>query len=250
LKQDVLKLRYQLSFRSASAELVEALGGKTREPYREMLKRLEARLDATLDWSGAYLKHVGRKSDAAPLKRTEEILEPLMIMYRSLQETGQADAADGLLTDVIRRLHAFGLNLMPLDLRQESNRHTEALTAVTEFLGIGSYASWDEGKRIAWLSQELASKRPLLPRGRTIESYGFSPTVTDTLKTFELAAELEPGSLGAYVISQCQQASDVMAVMLLQQDAGKVSLMGMPILLLSIPINSFKLYTNSQALTL
>jgi phosphoenolpyruvate carboxylase len=42
----------------------------------------------------------------------------------------------------------------------------------------------------------------------------------DTLRTFELAAALEPESLGAYVISQCQQASDVMAVMLLQQDAG------------------------------
>ena len=33
-------------------------------------------------------------------------------------------------------------------------------------------------------------------------------------------AQLESGSLGAYVISQCQQASDVLAVLLLQQDAG------------------------------
>jgi phosphoenolpyruvate carboxylase len=49
---------------------------------------------------------------------------------------------------------------------------------------------------------------------------GFSPTVLDTLRTFEAAANLGPESLGAYVISQCQQASDVMAVLLLQQDAG------------------------------
>jgi phosphoenolpyruvate carboxylase len=46
--------------------------------------------------------------------------------------------------------------------------------------------------------------------------------VLDVLGTFELAAELEQGSLGAYVISQCQQASDVLAVCLLQQDAGVV----------------------------
>ena len=35
----------------------------------------------------------------------------------------------------------------------------------------------------------------------------------------------EEGSLGAYVISQCQQASDVLAVLLLQQDAGVSPLM-------------------------
>lgn len=35
----------------------------------------------------------------------------------------------------------------------------------------------------------------------------------------------EQGSLGAYVISQCQQASDVLAVLLLQQDAGVAPLM-------------------------
>jgi phosphoenolpyruvate carboxylase len=33
-------------------------------------------------------------------------------------------------------------------------------------------------------------------------------------------AQLTPGSLGAYVISQCQQASDVLAVTMLQLDAG------------------------------
>jgi phosphoenolpyruvate carboxylase len=111
-------------------------------------------------------------------------------------------------------------------LRQESNRHTEALDAITQFLGLGSYKSWNEEERRRWLQKELASKRPLLPRGRfnngpgAIGKLNFSPTVVDTLRTFELAASLGKGSLGAYVISQCQQASDVLAVMLLQQDAG------------------------------
>ncbi len=40
-----------------------------------------------------------------------------------------------------------------------------------------------------------------------------------------LTVILESGSLGAYVISQCQQASDVLAVLLLQQDAGVSPLM-------------------------
>lgn len=88
------------------------------------------------------------------------------------------------------------------------------------YLGVGSYVQWDEQTRRNWLQNELTSKRPLLPRLREIGTFGFSGTVVDTLQTFELMASLGPGSLGAYVISQCQQASDVLAVMLLQQDAG------------------------------
>jgi phosphoenolpyruvate carboxylase len=137
-----------------------------------------------------------------------------------LLATKNEDIADGLLVDIIRRLACFGTSLLPLDIRQESTRHTEALDAITKFLGVGSYAQWDEATRRVWLQKELASKRPLLARQKDISSYGFSATVVDTLKTFELAASLGSESLGAYVISQCQQASDVLAVTLLQQDAG------------------------------
>ena len=101
--------------------------------------------------------------------------------------------------------------------RQESTRHTEAIDAITQHFGMGSYKKWDEATRRAWLEEQLASKRPLLSRGKKLSSYNFSPTVLDTLGTFELIAKVTPGSLGAYVISQCQQASDVMAVALLQQ---------------------------------
>lgn len=38
---------------------------------------------------------------------------------------------------------------------QESTRHTEAMDAITTYLGYGSYAEWDEDKRIQWLVTEL-----------------------------------------------------------------------------------------------
>ena len=31
------------------------------------------------------------------------------------------------------------------------------------YLGLGDYSSWSEDERIAWLVQELESKRPLVP---------------------------------------------------------------------------------------
>ena len=221
-KKDIGELKNNLSFRHASAELIAATNGN-REPYRVLMKELEARLEATMEWSARKIKGESWEAEpggAQPLIRADDLLNPLMMMHRSLIETGMGAAADGTLADTIRRVASFGLALMPLDVRQESTRHTEALTAITSFLGLGNYDDWSETQRRAWLSQELASKRPLLPRGRSLSSLGFSPTVLDTLRTFELAASLEEGSLSAYVISQCQRASDVMAVLLLQQDAG------------------------------
>lgn len=43
-----------------------------------------------------------------------------------------AGSPAGRLLDLLRRIYCFGLSLMKLDLRQESGRHTDALTEVTE----------------------------------------------------------------------------------------------------------------------
>jgi phosphoenolpyruvate carboxylase len=206
------------------SEELEAHAPNAREPYREVLKKLEHRLQATIDWTGqAVLTHTKVWATLPPadaILSTKELLEPLLLIHESLDTTGLHAVADGELTDVIRRVAAFGVALMPLDIRQESGRHTEALDAITRYLGIGSYAQWDEMTRRNWLQNELASRRPLMPRGIDFKKIGFSSTVIDTLRTFEVAASIQEESLGAYVISQCQQASDVLAVALLQQDAG------------------------------
>ena len=142
------------------------------------------------------------------------------MIYKSIIETGNPEIANGQLLNIIRKLVVFGLHFMPLDIRQESGRHTEALDSITKHLGIGSYTQWDEKTRCNWLQAELASKRPLFRRPHKLESLGFSSTTVDTLNTFALLAKLEPESLGAYVISHCEQPSDVLAVLLLQKDAG------------------------------
>jgi phosphoenolpyruvate carboxylase len=154
-----------------------------------------------------------------PIYKRNDLLEPLMIMRDSLCETGFELVADGLLSDIIRRINIFGLTLVPLDIREESTKHTIALDAITQWLGIGSYKEWDEAARLAWLQSELSSKRPLFPI-RKIGELDFTADVVKTLETFQTASELEPEALGAYVISQAQTASDVLAVMLLQEQFG------------------------------
>lgn len=145
----------------------------------------------------------------------------LLLAHRSLCETGNEVEANGFLTDILRNISAFGLVLVPLDIRQESDRHTEALDCVTRFLGLGSYEQWDEQTRIGWLTQQLASNRPFVRPGDWHNFPEiFTPTAVDTLETFQVIAEQKEGSLGAYVISQATNASDVLAVLVLQKDAG------------------------------
>ena len=70
---------------------------------------------------------------------------------------------------------------------------------------------WDEPQRLKFLRGELEGKRPLMPPG--IQA---STEETEVINTFRTLAELPPDSLGAYVISMAQAASDVLAVVLLQ----------------------------------
>jgi phosphoenolpyruvate carboxylase len=101
------------------------------------------------------------------------------------------------------------------------------LDAITRQLGIGSYKEWDENARLNWLQQELNSRRPLF-RIRDIEqnNLGLDPDTRKTLMVYKVASELDSESLGAYVISQANTASDVLAVQLLQKQFGMTAANG------------------------
>lgn len=147
-----------------------------------------------------------------------DLIEILGVCYRSLCDTGAGIVADGRLLDLLRRCHAFGMTLMKLDIRQESGRHKEVLEEVTSYLGIGRYSEWSESDRVDWILKEIQSKRPLIP-----QVMPRNDKVQECLDTFDMVAK-EHASLGAYIISMASTASDVLAVILLQREAGtKVS---------------------------
>jgi phosphoenolpyruvate carboxylase len=212
--REVDLMRAELSNVRGSAEL-HARVGVVREPYRALLREVRERLWATRAYMEARL--AGREPDGeVPIyRRREEIIEPLLLCHRSLHETGSGILAGGRLEDILRRLYCFGLTLVKLDLRQEAERHTRLLDEVTAYLGLGSYAAWDEETRIAFLTKELAGRRPLIP-----PDLPATPESADVLETLRTAAELDQEALGAYVISMTSRASDVLTVALLQREAG------------------------------
>jgi len=226
---DVKLAQSKLSITNCSEEL-RSIVGDAREPYRAFFQPVIEKLEMTAVWAQDKLDRLEAEgtieggdnisTDDIYLYK-KDLMDDLMLVHRSLCETGNAISADGILTDIIRNVSAFGLTLVPLDVRQESDRHEEALDCITRHLGLGSYAQWDEETRLSWLQQELSSKRPLLRPGEWYDAPDiFTPTAIDTLETFQMIEEQYEESLGAYVISQCTSSSDIMAVLLLQRDAG------------------------------
>lgn len=193
------------------------------EPYRSFLRQVRIKLEDTKTWAESKLN-----SDSTNISLSEndvyankqDLLDDLLLIYNSLVETHNEDMAAGRLTYLIRNVASFGVSLCALDVRQESTRHMEAIDSITRHLGLGSYAEWDEQTKISWLTQELTSKRPLVREGDWNNNPAFSETAVDTLETFSMIAECHEESLGAYVISQATTPSDVMAVTLLQRNAG------------------------------
>jgi phosphoenolpyruvate carboxylase len=186
------------------------------EPFRVCLSHVRDRMTATRALCESLIAKTAApalRRGARPYTSSEELLEPLEIMFRSLKETGDALLADGKLKDLIRRVHAFGLYIVKLDIRQEADQHTAALTAITEHLGMGSYGAWDEAQRMKFLTENLLSNRPLIPRSLSTKG-----GVKNVLDTFEVISAIGTEALSAYVISMCMKPSDVLVVELLQRE--------------------------------
>ncbi|WP_447752333.1 phosphoenolpyruvate carboxylase [Pseudomonas nicosulfuronedens] len=211
--RDVDSLASDLSMQQASDEL-RAEVGDLAEPYRALLKQLRERLRATRAWAERAI-HTGEEPDAEVLQDNRELLEPLQLCYRSLQACGMGVIADGALLDTLRRAATFGLFLARLDVRQDSTRHARAMSEITEYLGLGNYAEWEESVRQEFLLEELASRRPLLPA-----NYQPTAETAEVLATCRVVAQAPAASLGSYVISMAGQPSDVLAVQLLLKECG------------------------------
>lgn len=210
---DITGLLEELSMTRCS-DALRALSGNAHEPYREVLRQLRALLRRTRAAIEAELDGE-LPPDGELLEREEQLWEPLKACHQSLLDCGMDIIAGGALLDVMRRVRCFGVHLVRHDIRQDSARHTDVLSELTTYLGLGDYAGWDEQARQAFLLRELASRRPLVPRG-----WQPSADVQEVLDTCAVVAEQPLEALGAYVISMARQPSDVLAVHLLLQDAG------------------------------
>ena len=211
--QDLKTLCAELSMSDASDELIE-LAGQEFEPYRAVIKKLKTQVAETVAHLGAKIKN--KRSDSQDLiTDINQIKHPIEVCYRSLLKCNMKVVADGLLLDLLHRINSFGLRLAKLDVRQDSDRHSDVFSELTRHLGLGDYNQWQEQDKQAFLLTELNSRRPLIPK-----NWQPSPDVQEVLDTFDVIAKQDEKTFGLYIISMARTASDILAVQLLLKESG------------------------------
>jgi phosphoenolpyruvate carboxylase len=211
----------------------------TREYWAMQLEAATAQLEGGAAGGASVVAGAGASNASAMDTKAREFLSqrnvglitdksqlanPLKLLYTSLVECGDGVIADGKLKTLLRRIDTFGLNLLKLDIRQESTRHEDAIAAIVKHLGMGQYGEWSPEKKIEWLTKELASPRPLLSWMTFFSPSNSSvctPEVKEVLLTCKMIAECGGRqSFGAYVISMCRTPANILEVLLLQKEAG------------------------------
>lgn len=198
----------------------ESLRRYLNEPYRRKLAIMAHRLEANLERVRARIAGHGHDIPHAGYANDREFLADLYLIRESLIHHGDANAALGPLQDLIRLAEGFGFHLVHLDIRQESGRHTQAVTELfARQPGAPYYGAFDETQRLSALAEAIAHPHPFV-----IDKATLTPETRETLEVFEvmarMRAEIGPGCFGQYVISMTHAASHVMEVMFLARLAG------------------------------
>jgi phosphoenolpyruvate carboxylase len=186
------------------------------EHYRHKLRIMQYRLNLNLNAVDERMEQpdidpAGQKTGYAS---EQELLQDLQLIYDSLVAGGDRNLADTGLKDLIRLVQTFGFYLMHLDIRQESTRHTGAVSEIFKSLPDAiDYASLDEAARQQLLTRALATTPPALDRS------GLSEDTRETLEVFDvmrsMQAEVSEHAFGNYVISMTHTASHILEVMYL-----------------------------------
>jgi phosphoenolpyruvate carboxylase len=206
-------------------EVYEQLAIRYRqEPYRLKLAYIQKRLENTRDRSlqlydgDCFQNDLPDTNPTSVYRSGEDFLAELKLIQRNLHETGLG-CRD--LENLICQVEIYGFNLAHLDIRQESSRHSDALSEIADYLQIlpCSYNDMTEEQRSLWLATELQTRRPLIPT-----ELPFSEKTCETIRTFRMVRKLHqefgPEICQTYVISMSHHGSDLLEVLLLAKEAG------------------------------
>jgi phosphoenolpyruvate carboxylase len=212
-------------FTLVPAAEMEVLERFRLEPYRQKLIMMFRRLRATRAVNGERWQNRASRStteqphNARAYRNAQEFLDDLYLVRDSLNANNGERLARGRLARLIRAVEVFGFHLATLDIRQHAERHRAALSEIMERYSLAQgYAQMAESARVALLSHEILSDRPLTAR------LDFSEATNETVELFRLIRrarqEVGENAIQTYIISMTTQVSNVLEVLLLARDAG------------------------------
>jgi len=213
-EKEFTKIIQKLSMHECSKNLRRKVGN-SQEPYRVYLRPIRNKLIDTQKEVELFLNKKKPIDESKVVQSINEIIDPLTNVYNSLCAVKCKTIADGSILDLLRRAYSFGINLVKVDIRQESTRHQKLMRSVCMHSHLGDFNKWTEEEKISFLSKEFNSKRSLVSKNMK-----FDKEDKETWLTFKMLSELPRECLGAYVISMTSNVSDILTVMVLQKKAG------------------------------
>ena len=212
-EKSLTKLIRSYSMGKCSKEIKKKTG-ETFEPYRVYLRPLRDKMRVTHRSIEQHLVYNKPLNEQILLNSREEILKPLRVVRKSLEENQNENLASGELLDLMRRAKCFGINLARLDIRQESSRHSQLIAEYIKRKYQQNYYKWSEKKKIKFLANQIKKKRNLLT------NFEFKNKENkEVWSTFKTISKQPDECLGAYVISMTSSISDIVTVSFLQKEA-------------------------------
>jgi len=211
------------SFRRRVAQTIEATAdGEARaarnrgEIFRQFLSCMLARLDVTI----AYSEREQPPAENTGYASADQLMDDIDLMRGALGAAGAQRLSDALLLPLRREVGVFRFTTMRLDVRENSMRINQTLTAMFRLRHPGAdspAAESEEWKR--WLLSELGTARtgPGLYQGLPADA-------AETLATFRTIArmrvEIDREAFGALILSMTRSAADILGAYLLAKEAG------------------------------
>jgi phosphoenolpyruvate carboxylase len=202
-----------------------------REPYRQKLLYIQAKLRNTLDHpkSGSDSQLLYSQSSSSDslysdsfYDHSTELLKDLQILITSLKEAGCIDSLNSL-ERLLLTVRIFGFHLAKLDIRQHSARHASALSEICAKYGIFAqeFESLTEQEKCLWLNKEIVNPRPLLPKDLV-----FGDECNETIDIFRTIASCQKehgeAAIDTYIVSMTKAPSDLLSILLLAKEASLV----------------------------
>lgn len=184
------------------------------EPYRLKATAIVHRLAFTRDRHAKGAPHVPNRDYA----NTAELLADLVLMRDSLLAHRGELIATGLLERTIRTVAAFGINHATMDVREHSDAHHHVLNQIT---AIDGYLAKSHDEKFEILTQALADST--LFNTSSLDTLG-KKTLDTFIAIHDLIDRFGPEAIETYIVSMTKGADDLIAAVVIAQQAGLVSL--------------------------
>ena len=187
------------------------------EPIRLKLQYMRRRIELCAESLAA--RHLGLRDDVVGGYTSSSEFEADLLLIRDAMHGAKATGVcNRLVEPLIEQVRLQGFCGYLLDVREDSDAHTDTLAAIAASIGEPQFDR-------AALHRELLGRRPLTSKRTPLDAD--SAKVLDTFHTMAvIQEEIAPKAAETYIISMARSADNLLRVLLLAREAGLVNLGG------------------------